>query len=297
MLQLRFKNKAIKPVWLVDPRTSVGKARTCNISIDDTHLRAHHADITVENDTATLVNLVGDDMVRINGVPVLESREIKHGDIVNLGFTEARLMDTRRQQEDPLSVTAEQQPIEPWVLSPLGTALAGKDFEVLDSIVIGRSQECDIRLGVAHLSRRHAKLTVGPRGLEIEDLKSANGTYVNGQRIARAVIKPGDQVRFDTITFTVSGPQPDLNSTTVRPVVKVPDLKVRQPGAVESGKRSLESGVEPGAHVRSRPEFSSLSGGTAALSAEVNSDSKSWVPVILVIILLTGSAAGYYMLR
>jgi len=48
---------------------------------------------------------------------------------------------------------------------------------------IGRGDECDIRLDGLLISNHHARITQSAHGLEIEDLNSTNGTYVNGQRI------------------------------------------------------------------------------------------------------------------
>ena len=46
------------------------------------------------------------------------------------------------------------------------------------------------------VSRRHARITMNGGSYTLEDLKSANGTYVNNTRIDKAVLKPGDVVRF-----------------------------------------------------------------------------------------------------
>jgi serine/threonine-protein kinase len=66
-----------------------------------------------------------------------------------------------------------------------------------DSVMVGRDRTCSIVLAHPAVSRRHARITVGG-GKEpvLEDLQSANGTYVNNTRIDRAVLKPGDIVRF-----------------------------------------------------------------------------------------------------
>src|SRR5579872_5794221 len=54
-------------------------------------------------------------------------------------------------------------------------------------ITIGRSEECTFQLRGAYedllVSRRHCLIAVHPDGVEIRDLESRNGTYVNGQRL------------------------------------------------------------------------------------------------------------------
>ncbi|TWS24746.1 ATP-binding cassette domain-containing protein [Tsukamurella sputi] len=62
-------------------------------------------------------------------------------------------------------------------------------------LTIGRTPDNDIALGDMLVSRRHARLLTGPQGLVIEDLGSANGTQVNGRRIAGPTpLRDGDLV-------------------------------------------------------------------------------------------------------
>ncbi len=65
-----------------------------------------------------------------------------------------------------------------------------------DSIMVGRDRTCSIVLAHPAVSRRHARITVTGADPVLEDLQSANGTYVNNIRIDRIVLKAGDIVRF-----------------------------------------------------------------------------------------------------
>ena len=62
--------------------------------------------------------------------------------------------------------------------------------------MIGRDRTCSVVLSHPAVSRRHARITLSGASCVVEDLKSANGTYVNNTRVERATIKPGDVVRF-----------------------------------------------------------------------------------------------------
>ncbi|SMF31767.1 FOG: FHA domain [Alteromonadaceae bacterium Bs31] len=223
MLQLQFKDNTSKPIWLAKPEYIIGCALECSLTIKDPHIRAQHAKLVVNGERAVISNLIGDDKIRVNGVPVNKPRDIGHGDVVSVGITELVVLDPKKAaQEPPQEQTSKPQP---WELLPMMTALSGKQYPIEGSMTIGRSKECEISLGVTHLSRVHAQISVTQRGLELKDLSSANGTFVNGQRIERAVLKPGDEVRFDTVSFQVSGPQQDLELTTVRPVLKAASLR------------------------------------------------------------------------
>src|SRR5258706_15290441 len=65
-----------------------------------------------------------------------------------------------------------------------------------DSIMVGRDRTCSVVLAHPAVSRRHARITMNGGSFTLEDLKSANGTYVNNTRVEKAVLKPGDVVRF-----------------------------------------------------------------------------------------------------
>ncbi len=65
-----------------------------------------------------------------------------------------------------------------------------------DSVMVGRDRTCSIVLSHPAVSRRHARITLSGASCVLEDLKSANGTYVNNTRVERAKLKPGDVVRF-----------------------------------------------------------------------------------------------------
>src|SRR5258707_2870154 len=61
-------------------------------------------------------------------------------------------------------------------------------------VVIGRSPDCQIVLKDFGISRTHARITVDEDGVRIADLKSKNGTQVNGVPVVEAPIKDGDRI-------------------------------------------------------------------------------------------------------
>jgi pSer/pThr/pTyr-binding forkhead associated (FHA) protein len=69
----------------------------------------------------------------------------------------------------------------------------------------GRSDEADIFLGDVTVSRNHAKFTVDPSGLRVEDLGSTNGIYVNLNRLDASPLVPGDQVIIGKYHLLVAG--------------------------------------------------------------------------------------------
>src|SRR4029453_512412 len=71
-------------------------------------------------------------------------------------------------------------------------------------VVIGRSPECQIVLKDFGISRNHAKVVVDEDGVRIQDLKSKNGTQVNGQPVTEAPLKDGDRILLGKFQITFS---------------------------------------------------------------------------------------------
>ena len=75
------------------------------------------------------------------------------------------------------------------------------------NIVIGRAANCDFQLSDTTVSGHHARLTWVGRRLVVEDLSSANGTFVNGERIQRAELRPGEDLRLGAASFPWGHPK------------------------------------------------------------------------------------------
>ncbi|HLJ73189.1 MAG TPA: DUF4388 domain-containing protein [Thermoanaerobaculia bacterium] len=61
---------------------------------------------------------------------------------------------------------------------------------------IGRHRENQIRLNDLGVSAHHARIFRGPDGYVVEDLKSRNGTWVNGTRVFHSILNNGDEIRI-----------------------------------------------------------------------------------------------------
>jgi adenylate cyclase len=71
-------------------------------------------------------------------------------------------------------------------------------------VTIGRSPECQIVLKDFGISRTHARLVVDEDGVRIQDLKSKNGTQVNGVPVVEAPLKDGDRILLGKFQLTFS---------------------------------------------------------------------------------------------
>ncbi len=74
---------------------------------------------------------------------------------------------------------------------------------VKDLIVVGRKDECDVRLDHKSVSKMHCVIVKTDGLLLLRDLGSTNGTRVNGQRVRRAALLPNDQLSIANYKFRV----------------------------------------------------------------------------------------------
>lgn len=89
-----------------------------------------------------------------------------------------------------------------------GGQYSGRVFDLpgLAEITVGRGVGNDLVLDDPSMSRKHSKMRrIGGGRIEVEDLNSANGTYVNGRKITTAQAGPGDTVRFGELMFRLDG--------------------------------------------------------------------------------------------
>lgn len=89
-----------------------------------------------------------------------------------------------------------------WILKTTSDGDAEQTFRIVPGVArtIGRAPGADFILDAALVSRVHCQLLPLPDGgLEVRDLESTNGTYVNGTRIERARLAPGDRVQVGRV--------------------------------------------------------------------------------------------------
>ena len=167
----------------------------------------------------------------VNDERIVAPRTLEVGDLIRVGMTVLQVTDgagdvpekSRPPADAPAgefpSVGAEADEV---LVVTAGNAL-GRRLTLTDELVIGRGVGGEGRLGDdRELSRRHARVARDARGhVTIEDLGSANGTFVNGERIrGRHVLEVGDSVRVGStileLTDVVRAPVPPAAASPPR---------------------------------------------------------------------------------
>jgi diguanylate cyclase (GGDEF)-like protein len=84
---------------------------------------------------------------------------------------------------------------------PTGTGM-GARYPLSDSpVVLGRGNDCDIRINDHSVSRRHARIQPGADGYYAVDLQSTNGTFVNDVPASITKLKDGDYLRIGNCIY------------------------------------------------------------------------------------------------
>src|SRR5271154_7209814 len=167
-----------------------------------------------------------DDLGSVNGTFVNDQRidgprTLLLGDVVRMGKMVLQVTDpsgavparTRVSTDAPEAEPADSPgPMEEVLVVTAGAEL-GRRLTLAEELVIGRGVSGEGRLSDdVELSRRHASVVRDSSGeLSIEDLGSANGTFVNGERVrGRQALRLGDSVRIGstTLELTAAGQEP-----------------------------------------------------------------------------------------
>lgn len=93
----------------------------------------------------------------------------------------------------------------------------GEEIDVQSgkTLLVGRAQGCDLQLVSFGVSKQHCKVTALPGGrLEVEDLGSSNGTFVNGVQVQKYIVKPGDSIALSSFVMQIQW-KPDVLPSTL----------------------------------------------------------------------------------
>jgi pSer/pThr/pTyr-binding forkhead associated (FHA) protein len=69
-------------------------------------------------------------------------------------------------------------------------------------VYIGRDPECEVHIPTTTISRQHVRIFCRGEEYNVEDLDSTNGTYINGVKIKRCILRNNDQITVGDITIT-----------------------------------------------------------------------------------------------
>jgi len=109
---------------------------------------------------------------------------------------------------------------------------AQKAFPLPSNVtVIGRRRNCDLRIPLDSVSRRHCQLSVENGSLKVRDLGSRNGTFLNGKRIKEEVAHAGDFIKIGPVLFAlqIDGKPPKITTPSATKAPKPSKAKETAP--------------------------------------------------------------------
>jgi len=186
--------------------------------------------------------------------------------------------------------------------------LAGQTIDVETEVVIGR-EDTDLTIDDVELSRRHAVVRRHASRLQVEDLGSTNGTYVDGTRIEEpTILGGGAEIQLGITKLVVEGVLPagregaepetpeSRASQATRASIEIPPEMQKQPAAASASAPAPPTAVSPPKRAEALAPFNP----PEKRSPQRGLASRSWVPVALsygTVIVTAIALVLYFALR
>lgn len=220
-MKLIFPNGEHAQALLSPGVNRIGSAADAQVLLTQPGIAPLHCELQLQGDNATLSVPDPANAVSVNGRPVSGTMAVRPGDLIGLGTVQARVVAVEKVQAtvqraaavDDTGATRVRQAIPRFVLRGVSGAAFGKTYPVPGAVVIGRQADCDISVPSEEISRRHAQVKPTADGLMVEDLGSANGTFINGKRVQTGLMRPGEELRLDSIRFLLVAPGMEMPAT------------------------------------------------------------------------------------
>jgi pSer/pThr/pTyr-binding forkhead associated (FHA) protein len=205
---------------------SVGSAPDANIVLDCPGVQPRHCQLHLTANGVMLA-VPADAPVAVNGAAVRGLIALRDGDRVAFDRFEARLTGMENvavgraapapvSANDDLFATTVRAALPKFLLRGVTGHFFGRSFALAGVNTVGRAPESTLRLDENGISRVHARLVPSDNSVQIEDLGSTNGTFLNGKRILHGEARPGDEIGFDTLRFRLLSTAPS-DETEPRP--------------------------------------------------------------------------------
>lgn len=235
-MKLVFPGGEHAAVTLAEGVITIGSDAACDVVLNGAGVAARHCEVAYGGGRASVRPLDPAAPTVLNGRQASGDTAIKDGDLLVLGRVGCSITAGERAQAAPARPasppadaddgrTRVRATLPKFMLRGVSGVTLGKTFAVTDNAVMGRQPDCEIPVPSEEVSRHHARLRLTPDGLYVEDMGSANGTYLNGKRVQSGHLKPGEELRLDTVRFLLVAPGMDARQQSVATRVEAPAAK------------------------------------------------------------------------
>lgn len=178
-----------------------GRGEDSDVILGSRSVTRHHMRIWAEDEAIMVEDLTGGKGLEVEGESVTGTFELEPGKEMTAGVFVFRVHGFKMETAVDAEPLEEKKPVP--LLRGLRGPAAGVEIELQEGANdVGRDPAAYIVIEEASISRLHARLTVDPDGgVELVDLRSSNGTFVNNKRIDKVRLQAGDKVRFGNVQF------------------------------------------------------------------------------------------------
>lgn len=218
------------PTLLLDRGSyRIGSAPDARVVLAGEGVQTEHAELQLGPHGASL-RIPAGNTVDVNGRQVDGLIALRPGDTLGIGAIQARLVAmpaagtgaaAARLPTTDMAATAVRPVVPRYVLRAVSGDAFSRAHPLHASLSVGRADDAGLLLSGDGISRQHARLTPGADGVVVEDLGSANGTFLNGRRVTREIARHGDEIAFDTQRFRL------IAAGQAEPVVPAPGAMPR----------------------------------------------------------------------
>jgi pSer/pThr/pTyr-binding forkhead associated (FHA) protein len=213
---------AERTLALTHRTTLLGREADCDIVVPDDRASRHHAELRWDHGVVSLADFGSTNGTRVNGQMVVGQTTMRDGDVLAIGAHHYRLQLVTVEPSEPTNVlgepgVAETQKVpgawraggsrpsraQPIILAAESGGAHGRHWELRGQLsIIGRGAEYAVNLPDTSVSRPHAQIVWQASGVYVQDLDSANGTYLNDVRLtAPAALHEGDLLRVGEVSL------------------------------------------------------------------------------------------------
>jgi hypothetical protein len=120
----------------------------------------------------------------------------------------------------------------------LNQGMTGRTFELaVERTTVGRVEDNTFQIADASVSSHHAEVVLKGTDILIRDLNSTNGTYINGEKIAEMILKPGQVLKFGQVELKIDDGNPV--SAPPAPAPAAPGAPAPTPNPVKKGESTM----------------------------------------------------------
>lgn len=178
---------------------NIGRASDNDLVINHPAVSGHHLRLEKSVNQISITDLASTNGTQVNGhrIPPNSPRPLQTGDVIRIGDLTGNWVGLKLEGLAGESIRMQ--------------SLDSLDLSPLTNITIGRDPTSNLHLDHPTVSYNHAIITKQNGGIQIRDLQSTNGTFVNDARIHQSPLKSGDVVQIGPYKLVYNAQQQNIS--------------------------------------------------------------------------------------